>query len=206
VKLFDCWFRDGRAKGAPQLRTGRSEKSTISAADMAATVDDELPPLIMPHLKCDQASLDVLYPSLSVAEAVDADDPLDDESDPLLLEGQRRAQALVDTCREQGRRRKLVETEEEVAAAISESRTLTYLKHELHVVAEPSPAKPGSGARNVRVHPASKALGRGPMSPLVTLGSMSSLFAARPNGSENDSARPELRAPLRGLRLGLRQL
>jgi len=74
VKLFDCWFRDGRAKGAPQMRTGKSEKSTISAADMAAAVDDELPPLIMPHLEYSQSSLDLFYPSLSVAGAVDADD------------------------------------------------------------------------------------------------------------------------------------
>jgi hypothetical protein len=123
VKLFDCWFRDGRDKGAPQLRTGRSEKSTISAADMAATVDDGLPPLIMPHLVHDQAYLDQLYPSLSVAEMVDADDPLNDEEGPLLLAGQRRAQALVDACREQGRKRKLVEPEEQTAVVTEASRT-----------------------------------------------------------------------------------
>ena len=154
VKLFDCWFRDGRAKGAPLMRTGKSEKSTISAADMAATVDDGLPPLILPHLEYSQASLDVLYPSLSVAEAVDADDPLNDEEDPLLLEGQRRAQALVDACKEQGRRRKLVETEEEPAVANLEPKTLAYPKHELHAVAETPPTKLGRGARGVRVHPA----------------------------------------------------
>jgi len=158
VKLFDCWFRDGRAKGAPQMRTGKSEKSTISAADMAAAVDDELPPLIMPHLEYSQSSLDLLYPSLSVAEAVDADDPLNDEEDPLLLEGQRRAQALVDACKEQGRRRKLVEPEELTAVVGETSRTLTHLKHEIHVVAEPPPVTPGSGAPITRVHLASKAL------------------------------------------------
>ena len=108
------------------MRTGKSEKSTISAADMAAAVDDELPPLIMPHLEYDQSSLDLLYPSLSVAEAVDADDPLDDEQDPLLLEGQRRAQGLVDACREQGRRRRLVEPDEQVAVVDEASD----LKHE----------------------------------------------------------------------------
>ncbi len=36
VKLFDRLFRDGRVRGAPQMRTGKSEKSTISAADVAA--------------------------------------------------------------------------------------------------------------------------------------------------------------------------
>ena len=158
VKLFDCWFRDGRAKGAPQMRTGKSEKSTISAADMAAAVDDELPPLIMPHLEYSQSSLDILYPSLSVAEAVDADDPLNDEEDPLLLEGQRRAQALVDACKEQGRRRKLVEPEELTAVVGRTSRTLTHLKHEIHVVAEPPPVTSGSGAPITRVHLANKAL------------------------------------------------
>jgi len=132
------------------MRTGKSDKNTISAADMAAAVDDGLPPLIMPHLEYDQSSLDVLYPSLSVAEAVDADDPLDDEQDPLLLEGQRRAQGLVDACREQGRRRRLVEPDEQVAVVEETSG----FKHELHVVAELSPVTPGSGARNVRVYPA----------------------------------------------------
>ena len=136
------------------MRTGKSEKSVISAADMTAAVDDELPPLIMPHLEYDQSSLDVLYPSLSVAEAVDADDPLNDEEDPLLLEGQRRAQALVDACNEQGRRRRLVEPEEQVAVVGETSEALTQLKHELHAVAESSPAKLGSGARDVHVHPA----------------------------------------------------
>ena len=134
------------------MRAGKSEKSVISAADM--TVDDELPPLIMPHLGYDQSSLDALYPSLSVAEAVDADDPLNDEEDPLLLEGQRRAQALVDACKEQGRRRRLVEPEEQVAVVGTSDRPLTQLTHELHVVAEPPPSKYGSGARDVRVHPA----------------------------------------------------
>ncbi len=111
------------------MRTGKSDNSTISAADMAAAADDWLPPLIMPHLDHDQSSLDVPYPSLSVAEAVDSDDPLNDEEDPLLLEGQRRAQALVDACKEQGRRRKLVEPEGLTAAAGETSRPLTHLKH-----------------------------------------------------------------------------
>ena len=133
------------------MRTGKSEKSAISAADMTAAVDDELPPLIMPHLEYDQSSLDALCPSLSVAEAVDADDPLNDEEDPLLPEGQRRAQALVDACKEQGRRRRLVEPEEPVAVVGETSGTLT---HELHVVTEPPPSKYGSGARDVRVYPA----------------------------------------------------
>ena len=132
------------------MRAGKSDKNTISAADMAAAVDDELPPLIMPHLECDQSSLDLLYPSLSVAEAVDADDPLDDEQDPLLLEGQRRAQGLVDACREQGRRRRLVEPDAQVAVVEEVSDSL----HELHVVAALSPVTPGRGARNVRVYPA----------------------------------------------------
>ena len=43
------------------------------------------------------------------------------------------------------------------------------------------------------------------MSPLVSPGSMSLRFAARSNGSENDSARLELWASLLGLRLDLRQ-
>jgi hypothetical protein len=110
------------------MRTGKSEKSTVSAADMAAAVDDGLPPLVMPHLEYDQSSLDVLYPSLSVAEAVGADDPLTDEEDPLLLEGQRRAQALVDACKEHGRRRRLVEPDEQVAVVDETSRTLKQLK------------------------------------------------------------------------------
>ena len=112
----------------------------------------------MPHLEYSQSALDILYPSLSVAEAVDADDPPNDDEDPLLLEGQRRAQALVDACKEQGRRRKLVEPEELTAVVGRTSRTLTHLKHEMHVVAEPPPVTPGSGAPITRVHLASKAL------------------------------------------------
>jgi len=44
------------------------------------------------------------------------------------------------------------------------------------------------------------------MSPLVSPGPMLLQLAAKSNGSENVSARPELRAPLLGLRLDLRHL
>ena len=171
------------------MRTGKSEKSAISAADMTAAVDDELPPLIMPHLEYDQSSLDALYPSLSVAEAVDADDPLNDEEDPLLLEGQRRAQALVDACEEQGRRRRLVEPEEPVAVVGETSGTLTP---ELHVVTEPPHLSMVAELATCVSIRRLDYLGRGQMSPLVSLAS--NRFAARSNGLENDSARPELRA------------
>ena len=33
TKLYDCYFRDGRAESAPAMRTGETQKQTIAKAD-----------------------------------------------------------------------------------------------------------------------------------------------------------------------------
>ena len=39
TKLYDCYFRDGRAESAPAMRTGETQKQTIAKANKTETLN-----------------------------------------------------------------------------------------------------------------------------------------------------------------------
>jgi hypothetical protein len=101
--LFDCRFASGRAVAAPQTRTSTAPRVTMAEA---MTVDEVVAEPFMPHVSLSAADLDRLYPSVTVPEAVDAEDG-NDPTDQTLNEGLRQVEELVQACAEQGRRRRL---------------------------------------------------------------------------------------------------
>jgi len=101
--LFDCRFASGRADAAPQTRTSTAPRVTMAEA---MTVDEVVAEPFMPHVSLSAVDLDRLYPSVTVPEAVDAEDG-NDPTDQTLNEGLRQVEELVQACAEQGRRRRL---------------------------------------------------------------------------------------------------
>jgi hypothetical protein len=73
----------------------------------AMAVDEAVAEPFMPHVSLNRTDLDRLYPSVTVPQAVDANDGNDLE-DPTLNEGLKQVKDLVRACAEQGRRRRLV--------------------------------------------------------------------------------------------------
>ncbi len=106
--LLDCRFTGGRAAAAPQIRTSAAPRVTMAEA---MTVDEAVAEPFMPHVSLSAADLDRLYPSVTVPEAVDAEDGNDLE-DQTLNEGLRQVEELVQACAEQGRRRRLASSSE----------------------------------------------------------------------------------------------
>ena len=101
--LFDCRFASGRAATAPQTRTSTAPRVTMAEA---MTVDEAVAGPFMPHVSLSAVDLDRLYPSVTVPEAVDAEDG-NDLPDQTFDEGLKQVEELVQACAEQGRRRRL---------------------------------------------------------------------------------------------------
>ena len=114
-KLYELEYRGGRAASAPQTRTTAGTRAPL--ANTCATLDNttmgteanydcnttnwcDRP--IMPHRTYDRNDLDQLYPSIEAVEAVDCEE---EESDPLLEEGNRIARGIVEQASLHGRRR-----------------------------------------------------------------------------------------------------
>ncbi len=114
--LFDCQFRGGRAEAAPQLRAAPGNRTTMAEANTVAedeqADDDEV---IMPHLRYSEQALRKLYPSLEVPEAVDAEDPLNDDGDDLVDAGYRVIKDIIRATQRQGRKRRLRRSADEDA-------------------------------------------------------------------------------------------
>ena len=72
----------------------------------AMAVDEAVAEPFMPHVSLSAVDLDRLYPSVTVPEAVDAEDG-NDLLDQTFNEGLKQVEELVQACAEQGRRRRL---------------------------------------------------------------------------------------------------
>ncbi len=108
VELFDCYFKDGRAESAPQLRRTATSKVKISEADVGDQVcdanlwhvgvlglrEDGPGPLCFPHSTFSKPRLDELYPPLDVPEQLDIDDVHRDAFDLVYQRGLAEAQAI----------------------------------------------------------------------------------------------------------------
>jgi len=108
VQLFDCYFKDGRAESAPQLRRTATSKVKISEADVGDTVcdanlwhvgilglrEDGPGPLCFPHSTFSKGRLDQLYPPLDVPDQLDIDDVHQDAFDTVYQRGLAEAQAI----------------------------------------------------------------------------------------------------------------
>ncbi len=108
VQLFDCYFKDGRAESAPQLRRTATSKVKISEADVGDTVcnanlwhvgvlgprDDGPGPLFFPHSTFSKPKLDQLYPPFDVPDQLDIDDVHRDAFDMVYQRGLAEAQAI----------------------------------------------------------------------------------------------------------------
>ena len=124
TNLFECRFQGGRAASAPQRREGQGHKVTMASADdeIMNTADEtgllpgehprqgipaggEYHP-ILPHLVYSKEELDELYPPLAAPEAVDHEDPLNDENDSFLKDGMKMVKDFVSACSTNGRRRR----------------------------------------------------------------------------------------------------
>ena len=108
TKLFSAEFRGGRAENAAQVRKTKGDKDTMADADEEINAaeehkDDEI---FMPHLRYDEDTLNALYPKIDIPEAVDADDPLAEQDDPLTEVGYSEAKHIMAQAQDQGRRRK----------------------------------------------------------------------------------------------------
>ena len=106
--LFDCRFASGRAAGAPQTGTSTAPRVTMAEA---MAVDEAVAEPFMPHVSLNVTDLDRLYPSVTVPDAVDAEDG-NDLVDQTLDVGLRQVEELVQACAEQGRRRRLASSSE----------------------------------------------------------------------------------------------
>ena len=69
---------------------------------------------IMPHNVFSEEALDDIYPPIEVPEAVDAEDPLDDDQDCMYKAGMNTVNDLMYHLSAQGRRRKLAQDERPV--------------------------------------------------------------------------------------------
>ncbi len=116
TRLFDSEFRGGRAAGAAKTRTTPGNKTTMAEArqeeERMLQVGEGAPESkepLMPHRVYDAAGLDRRYPSISVPEAVDAEDPFDGVEDPLVTAGVREAQSIMRAAEVKGRKRRMEE-------------------------------------------------------------------------------------------------
>ena len=74
---------------------------------------DSTGPVVLPHLVYNREELTRSHPPIEVPEAVDAADPLEneDENDVLIRSGSVEVKKLVEAIGEQGRKRRLRESE-----------------------------------------------------------------------------------------------
>ncbi len=124
TKLFDCYFRDGRAAAAPLLKKGDTKGVKIAEADLdhdqlLAVTDanawaegildpegdrgDPSEAPCMPHMVYSNDALDRLYPSLEAPPELDMDDTQQDAWDHIYQRGLREAQEIEDTMKALGR-------------------------------------------------------------------------------------------------------
>ena len=109
--LFDCQFRGGRAKAAPQMRATPGTKRTMAEANAVDEHEEHSEAkTVMPHLVHGEPALRKLYPPLEVPEAVDATDPQDDDGDGLVEAGNAIVRGIVEATEQHGRRRRLRKT------------------------------------------------------------------------------------------------
>ena len=116
VDLFSCKFRGGRAESSPLTRTQAGDKATMSGTMGADRSQGEMYSVamagqetIMPHNVFSEKAMDELYPPIEVPEAVDAEDPLDDEQDCMYKAGMNTVDDLMYHLSVQGRRRRLAQ-------------------------------------------------------------------------------------------------
>ena len=105
TKLYSCDFRGGRAECAPQVRKTPGSKMTMGEAYNLDEGEGRGP--IMPHLMYSEEQLEQFYPPLQVPEAVDVDDPLNDDDDEMIKTGNILIKELIEATARQGRRRRM---------------------------------------------------------------------------------------------------
>ena len=114
VALFDCQFREGRAKSAPAMRTGASGKQTIAGADRPAE------PVLgmegfgrceprMPHTEMGNEELDLTYPSLEAVDELELHDLTRLEDELLYGAGMKVVQTILNEMATNGRTRKAMQ-------------------------------------------------------------------------------------------------
>ena len=112
TRLFDCYFRDGRAASAPQLRQGKTSGVKIAEADFQGEIcaisdanewplgvldpasEEEGGEPCMPHVLYQDSVLDNVYPSLKAPQQLDLDDLQNDAWDAVCQRGLREAQSI----------------------------------------------------------------------------------------------------------------
>ncbi len=105
--LFNCRFRGGRAKAAPQMRATPGTKRTMAEANAVGEDEEQSEAeAVIPHLVHGEQALRKLYPPLQVPEAVDADDPQNDQDDDLVRAGDAIVEDIVQATRQHGRRKR----------------------------------------------------------------------------------------------------
>ena len=110
VRLYDCYYRDGRAESAPAMRTGASEKLTLAKAGQGSelgAVGATQP--CMPHTLWAQEELDIRYPSLKAVTDLELDDLSRLEDECLYTAGMSVVQGILEEMTTQGRRRRAQE-------------------------------------------------------------------------------------------------
>ncbi len=125
-KLYNCQYRSGRAKSAPQTRTTAAGKTTMAEAN-AITEDyfegeiTEKDPC-MPHLHLARGELLRRYPPLHVPEDLHGEPDLaDDDADGIIAEGEKVTKQIIEEAKAHGRRRHVRgETAAEARATASE--------------------------------------------------------------------------------------
>ena len=131
VKLYDCYYRDGRAESAPAMRTGASEKQTLAKAATTSSVHaleasapypcdhtDEVQreelnaSPCMPHNLWDREELDTRYPSLKAIADLELEDLSRLEDERLYAAGMNVVQQILEEMTSHGRRRRATAQEE----------------------------------------------------------------------------------------------
>ena len=108
TKLYDCYFRDGRADSAPALRTGESQKQTLAkAATTSGSVHSLVAAPYMPHNLFAKEELDREYPSLEVVDDLPLQDLTRLEDDKLYSAGMKVVQQILREMAVIGRTRKV---------------------------------------------------------------------------------------------------
>ena len=119
VGLFDCQFREGRAKSAPALRTGTGSKQTVADADRTtATTGEAVLGMegpsrcgpCMPHIDLESKELDIRYPSLEAVEELELEDLTRLEDEALYGAGMKIVQTILKEMATSGRTRKATQT------------------------------------------------------------------------------------------------
>ena len=119
VGLFDCQFREGRAKSAPALRTGTGSKQIVADADRTtATTGEAVLGMegpsrcgpCMPHIDLESKKLDIRYPSLEAVEELELEDLTRLEDEALYGAGMKIVQTILNEMATSGRTRKATQT------------------------------------------------------------------------------------------------